>query len=84
MNTLIKLRNDFHGTSVQLLVQPIRQVAYLNDYQWDKCQQRLCGAADCCCGIVRGPQQLPPGIDVVLGPLPTGAGAQRDIVCKRD
>lgn len=59
------LRNDFHGRSV--VVRDVdRAMRVLGSYPGEltpaeralarRIRDRLCGAQDCTCGIVRGPQ----------------------------
>lgn len=61
---IIELLNDFHNTSVRVRGAVKRrtfageQVGYisLNQRQATRVRAKLCGANDCTCGVVRGPQ----------------------------
>lgn len=53
---LVTLKNDFHNTEVTVRV--LRRSTHLTKYQMRRVNNALCGMADCCCGGIRGPQDV--------------------------
>jgi len=51
---MITLKNNFHGTSVNLRPRNGR----LSPAQMRRARRELCGLSDCKCGSIRGPQEF--------------------------
>ena len=62
----VTLRNDFHNSQINVLGSVAAAIARFRDIDcnssksdraWaNKIRRGLCGAGDCCCGVIRGPQ----------------------------
>ena len=50
----VTLKNDFHNTEVNV----IPKNGWLSRAQVLRVEQTLCGVSDCCCGVVRGLQDV--------------------------
>ena len=57
----VTLRNDFHNSSVVMMLEPKSgvqntTVVYPSAEQFKKAKNALCGTDGCTCGGIRGPQ----------------------------
>jgi hypothetical protein len=73
----ITLRNDFHGTEVNIRAN---DGDILSTYQMRRIEKKLCGMDECCCGIVRGPQRDKDGNPLELESLWDGS---HEVYCIR-